>query len=205
MRLSALVRLAAGSGLAVPWAAGAAALLLAGERFGAGREPPAGPLARAGVLLGTDALAAATLAELRRRLPARARWVLAEVTDDDSLWRAEGRWWSRVEADGFALLAPPGFGPAPVLGVAAMLAADAWGCGRRWSWRPAAAAGWRCSMRWRERLRPVRMQRVAVVAPVAALRDVLVGHRRPPAHRLLLQHPSQGIESEAGSDTARGE
>jgi V/A-type H+-transporting ATPase subunit I len=30
-------------------------------------------------------------------------------------------------------------------------------------------------MRWRERVEPVRMQRVAVVAPTAALRDVLVG------------------------------
>jgi hypothetical protein len=128
MRLSWLARVGDDVERAAPWAAGKAALLVARERFAAGRDLPATP-ARARALLGPGALAAASLAELARRLPARARWALEGVTDSDELWRAEARWWSRVERDGFALLGEgsgAGLGPAPVLGAVAVLAADAW-------------------------------------------------------------------------------
>ncbi|HEY6708602.1 MAG TPA: hypothetical protein VJB61_13545 [Actinomycetota bacterium] len=110
---------------AAPWAAGAAGLLVARERFGAGREPPARLHGQVTSLLGRDALAAASLAELGRRLPAPARWALEGVEDQGDLWRAEAAWWSRVEGDGFQLLGSPGFGEAPVLGAVAVLAADA--------------------------------------------------------------------------------
>jgi hypothetical protein len=126
MRLSWLGRIGARLERAEPWAAGAAALLVARERFAAGQDLPAAVLARARPLLGPDAQSAASLTELARRLPARARWALEGVTGPDGLWRAEARWWSRVERDGFSLLAGPGFGPAPVLGAVAVLAADAW-------------------------------------------------------------------------------
>ena len=116
-------------------------------------------------LLGAGALGATSLAELERRLPGHARWVLAAVEDPADLWLAEAGWWSRVERDGFELLGASGFGAAPVLGAVAVLAADAWRVGAPWSWPPAAAGPWRCSMPWRERLLPVRMQRVALVAP----------------------------------------
>ena len=124
MRLEWLARVAAELERAAPWTAGAAALLVAGERFAAGRELPA--LARARSLLGPQALEATSLAELVACLPARARWVLEDVAEPDELWRGEARWWSRVERDGFALLAGASLGPAPVLGAVAVLAADAW-------------------------------------------------------------------------------
>ena len=64
-----------------------------------------------------------------------------------------GRWWARWPC----WLPTPG------------------GSGRRSRW-PRAAVGrhWRRSMRWREVGAPLRMQRVALVAPVVALRDMLV-------------------------------
>jgi hypothetical protein len=126
MRLSWMARVGAELERATPWAAGAAALLVAHERFVAGRDLPAMALARARSLLGADALEATSLAELARRLPSRARWALEEITGPQELWLAEARWWSRVERDGFALLRDPRLGPAPVLGAVAVLAADAW-------------------------------------------------------------------------------
>jgi hypothetical protein len=117
-RLSRLQRVA-------PWAAGAAALLVARERFLAGRGLPATLHGQVTRLLGRDALAATSLAELQRRLPEPAGWALAGVEDPVDLWRAEGGWWSRVERDGFELLGAGSFGAAPVLGAAAVLGADA--------------------------------------------------------------------------------
>jgi hypothetical protein len=126
MRLSWLEQVGAELERAAPWAAGAAALLVARERFATGQDLPAAALGRARPLLGPDALSAGTLAELARRLPSRARWALEGVTDPDELWLAEAGWWSRVERDGFSLLGDPRLGPAPVLGAVAVLAADAW-------------------------------------------------------------------------------
>jgi hypothetical protein len=126
MRLSWLARLGAVSERAVPLAAGAAALLVARERFGAGQELPAAPAAHARRLLGAGAVAADSFGELRRRLPARARWALRGVEDVGELWRAEAAWWGRVERDGFSLLGTAGFGLAHALGAVAVLGADAW-------------------------------------------------------------------------------
>jgi hypothetical protein len=124
MRLSWAVRLAR-VGPAAPWAAGAAALLVARERFAAARELPAALQGPARSLLGAGALGATSLAELERRLPGHARWVLAVVEDPADLWLAEAGWWSRVERDGLELLGASGLGAAPVLGAVAVLAADA--------------------------------------------------------------------------------
>jgi hypothetical protein len=126
MRLSWAARLAAAADQAAPWAAGAAALLVARERLGAGRDLPSKARAHAGALLGPAALAAGSLPELRERLPARARWVLLGVAGLDGLWEAEARWWTRVERDGFELLRATGQGPASVLGAVAVLGVDAW-------------------------------------------------------------------------------
>jgi hypothetical protein len=126
MRLSWMARIAAELEPAAPWAAGAAALLIARERFVAGGDLPVAVLGRVRQLLGPEALAAASLAELARRLPGRARWALEDVTDAEELWRAEARWWSRVERDGFSLLGEARPGAAPVVGTVAVLAADAW-------------------------------------------------------------------------------
>jgi len=108
------------------WAAAAAALLAAGQRFVAARELPDFAGAQLGPLIGSAPLRAVTLADLARRLPARARWVLTPGAAAGDLWHAEARWWSRVEHDGFGLLASSGFAGEPVLGAAAVLGADAW-------------------------------------------------------------------------------
>lgn len=126
MRLSWLAQVGGELERAAPWAAGAAALLVARERFAAGYDLPAAALTRVRRLLGSEALAAASLDELARRLPGRARWALQDVADPDELWHAEARWWSRLERDGFSLLADARLGSAPVLGTVAVLAADAW-------------------------------------------------------------------------------
>lgn len=107
------------------WAAAGAALLLAGERFGAGRPIAPAVLVPLRGLLGT-AVEAGTLEALTASLPARARWAMAGVTSPADLWRAEAAWWARVERDAFAQLRTSAPGTAPVVGAAAVLAADAW-------------------------------------------------------------------------------
>ncbi|MEV0402621.1 hypothetical protein [Actinoallomurus sp. NPDC050550] len=121
MRISWARRVAAVSPSARPWAAGALALLVARERFLEGRAVPA-PSAD---LIGKDSARATDLAELSRRLPADAAWALRDVGGEHDLWAAEERWWARVERDGVDLLSGGGYGPAPVLGAVALLAADA--------------------------------------------------------------------------------
>jgi hypothetical protein len=107
------------------WAIAATALLVAGQRFAAGQAVPAAmwPWLR-GV---TGAAAEAdTLAAMAAALPARARWALAGVTAADGLWRAEAAWWARVEQDARSLLRTSASDSTPVIGAAAVLAADAW-------------------------------------------------------------------------------
>jgi hypothetical protein len=100
-------------------------VLLAGERFAAGR--PVDPAVLGGVpgLLGPAAITAPTLADLVSSLPVEARWALAGISSPASLWRAERSWWARVEQDGFRLLRATAAGRGPVLGAVAVLAADA--------------------------------------------------------------------------------
>ena len=52
--------------------------------------------------------------------------MLSDGGDPTGLWRAEAGWWRRVEQDGFALLHRGRFDAAPLIGAAAVLAADAW-------------------------------------------------------------------------------
>jgi len=107
------------------WAVAATALLVAGQRFAAGQAIPA--VVRPSLRAVTAAAAeAATLAAMASALPARARWVLAGVTSPDELWRAEAAWWARVEQDAYSLLRSSASDSTPVIGAAAMLAADAW-------------------------------------------------------------------------------
>jgi hypothetical protein len=107
------------------WAASALALLLAGERFGAGRT--VNPVLRsvAATLLGPRAATADTPDELARRLPGRLSWVLEPAASPADLWRAEAAWWARTERDGRELLAGSGLDKRPVLGAVVVLAADA--------------------------------------------------------------------------------
>jgi hypothetical protein len=126
MRLSWATRVAAIVPDARPWAAGAAALLVAREVVVAGRRPSAETVWLAAPLLGSSWLTADTLPALVAALPHRARWSLDFVRDPADLWQAEAAWWARVERDGFSLLHRPVTTSAPVIGMAAVLAVDAW-------------------------------------------------------------------------------
>ena len=118
-------RVAAAGDPARTWAAGAAALLLAGQRFAIGRAIQPAVMDGALPLLGRGAAQAPTLDRLRGCLPARARWALAGVSSPDELWQAEVAWWARVERDGRILLRSSGPDSGPVLGAVVVLAADA--------------------------------------------------------------------------------
>jgi hypothetical protein len=126
MRMAWAERVAAAVPPAAPWAAGAAALVLARELLVVGRALPAGAAASARRLLGSAALDAASFPELVAALAGRARWAVSGVDRAEALWRAEARWWARVEADAFTLLHRPRFGLAPVVGAVAAAAVDAW-------------------------------------------------------------------------------
>lgn len=124
MRLSAATRSGGVAPQMAPWAAGAAAVLVAGERFGAGRALPEAVAAQALPLLGPEAPATGSLPEMAAALPRDAAWALAGISDPDALWPAEVRCWARMEHDGQRLLGTSGFGVAPVIGAVALLAAD---------------------------------------------------------------------------------
>jgi hypothetical protein len=126
MRMAWAERVSARVLVARPWAAGAAALLLARERIARGRALPDRSASTAARMLGPESLAATSLVELFAALPPHARWTLQGVTDAASLWTAEVRWWQRLRTDGAALLRGSGFGPGRTIGAAAALAADAW-------------------------------------------------------------------------------
>jgi hypothetical protein len=107
------------------WGAGLLALLVARELFVAGRRP--GPRGWPASPLGASWQEATTIADLAARLPSGARWALDGLGRPTDLWRAEARWWMRVEADADALLGRfrPGRREMVVASVAILLA-DAW-------------------------------------------------------------------------------
>lgn len=107
------------------WAAGGIALLIAGERAGAGRHLDSAVLGSAARLAGAAAIGAGTLTELNGALPARARWVLAGIGSPGELWRGEVTWRARVEQDGLRLLRTASLDSGVVLGAVAVLACDA--------------------------------------------------------------------------------
>lgn len=73
------------------WAAAAAALVIAGERFGHDRELSAPSAIDARRLLGPG-WSGASLASFAAGLPADTRWVFADVSDERDLWRSETVW-----------------------------------------------------------------------------------------------------------------
>jgi hypothetical protein len=118
------------------WAAGALALLVARERFLIAR-PADELLALRPRELGSGWAQARTLAEFAAAIPARASWPLAGATEPQELWRLEAGWWRQVSADAEALVRGSREGRAVIVGVVALLAADA----VRTSAALAAAAG----------------------------------------------------------------
>lgn len=125
LRLSWARRVAAHDTAATPIVEGWAALVAARELLFAGRD--AVPALRRAHVLGRDATGIRDLADLADALPADARWVVRGIDEPRELWRAERRWWQRVEDDGGALLRHPRSGPAAVVGAFGVLLADAHG------------------------------------------------------------------------------
>jgi hypothetical protein len=126
MRLAWAERVAGAVEPARPWALGGAALLVARELFVGGRMLPDAAATTARRLLGEPALTATTPAGFAAALPGEARWALAGVPEPDELWRAEARWWARVDADSARLLRRPRFGPDAAVGTVGAAAVDAW-------------------------------------------------------------------------------
>lgn len=106
-----------------PWVCGAIALLVARE-LSAGRSLPAPARAIAARMIG-QVFPALSILDISHRVRPQAAWALEDVRAADDLWRAEAHWWRRVRHDGTRLLNSPGFGPDRVVGVVAVLAADA--------------------------------------------------------------------------------
>jgi len=108
------------------WAAGAVTLLVAGQRFAAGRGLDADVMGAALNLIGSPAARADTLGEMADELSARAKWVLAGINSPADLWRAEETWLARVERDGLRLLRTSSLDSQVVLGAVAVMGCDAW-------------------------------------------------------------------------------
>lgn len=108
------------------WAVAGAALLVARVRFLGGRRLGGAAEASARRLLGARTADAGSLAELAAVVPRAAREALAGVPEPESLWRAEARWWQRLDADARALMRRPRMSLDPVVGTVAAAAVDAW-------------------------------------------------------------------------------
>lgn len=125
MRLAWARRVAAYVPEAQPWAAAWIALIVARDLLIGDRAIRRVGSARAREL-GWGWTDAASLAQFKERLPRAAAWVLDDVTHPRDLWRAEARWWSRVEADAQAMLRDSRPGPSVVAGAMVLLGVDAW-------------------------------------------------------------------------------
>ena len=225
MRVSWAARVAALPDPAPSWAAAAAALLLAGEKFAADASFPISPVPRS-----PPSSAARHCGQRRLTIwrggcrPARGgccRRVPIRVTCGRR--RLAGGPGSSGMAS--ALLASSGFAAEPVLGAAAVLAVDAWRLRaalemaarggqparhlRRGGLRTSAEPTMRRAMtrrtpatrpglRWPRMPRPVRMDRVALVAPSASLRDVLVRVAASGVVEIDTAGAAQAAQGEAG-------
>ena len=120
-------RVAEGVPEAGAWAESYATLMVA-RALAAGSpiepESVAGRNLRA--VLGRGWQSATSLGQLSERVPRAAASVLDHAERAEDLWRAEARWWARVETAGLQLSADPRPDAGIVVGLVALLAADAW-------------------------------------------------------------------------------
>ncbi len=126
LRITAADRVVSAVPAAAGWATGAVALLLARELVAERLPLPERAREDLAFVLGQGAAAARTLPALSAALPHSAAWALAAVSGPEDLWRAEARWWARVESDAFRLARRSSPGPEAVVGAVALLATDAW-------------------------------------------------------------------------------
>jgi hypothetical protein len=106
------------------WAGGAVALLLAREMLWRERWLPMRGAGTFGGLV-RRLSSVSNVEDLRTALPAEAAWALDGVATERELWRAEARWWRSVESEAEVLARAPRPGRSVVVGVVALLAADA--------------------------------------------------------------------------------
>ncbi|WP_127783693.1 hypothetical protein [Rhodococcus sp. X156] len=116
---------------AATWARAAAVLQVLRRVAVAGEPVPPSVLTQASAVVSPAFAATVTTAPedldaVRASLPSAIAWVLEGVAEPAELWRAEARWWLRVEDEAFALLRGSGYGRRPVVGVIGVLAVDAW-------------------------------------------------------------------------------
>lgn len=108
--------------------AGAFAVLLVARALAAASPLPADAVASRHIsaVIGRRWESASTLGTLAANVPRATAWVLDGIAAADDLWRAEARFWDRLETDGLRLCSTPRAEPGIVVGLAALLAADAW-------------------------------------------------------------------------------
>jgi hypothetical protein len=131
MTLSWADQVASTAPAAATWARAAAACAIARESLLGGRRLNVPTAARASRLLGPRAVEtvsnpSSSLEQVLGSLPRPVRWVCANVTAAEDLWRAEATWLRRVEDDGAALLRRSSLRSDCVVGAVAVLAVDAW-------------------------------------------------------------------------------
>lgn len=126
LRLAWAGRLATLAPDAAGWGQSAAALVVAEERFVHGRALTPAAAGDARRLVGRGWEAAGSLAALAGSLPAATRFLLANLGGVEELWRAEARWWRRVDDEAAALLARSRPGRGTVTAAAALLLVDVW-------------------------------------------------------------------------------
>ncbi len=108
------------------WAKGAAAILVARERFGFARtiSEPTGRVVDG--LIGRHWREASSLSSLIDRLPKSASWPLLDMQDPDDLWRAEIAVGRRVGRVFFRFANSGRYDKAAVTGAMALLLVDLW-------------------------------------------------------------------------------
>jgi hypothetical protein len=106
------------------WATAGAAIVVAGERFGNGRELSPAAAIDARRLLGPG-WAGTSFGSFSAGLPADARWVFADVADAAGLWRAETAWWRGLGDEAARQVGRASTGEAVVAWSAVLLLADA--------------------------------------------------------------------------------
>ena len=108
------------------WAAGATALLLARELASDRGQVPEACRTAAARVVGTRAATASRLPDLFAALPRHAGWAVKDVETSADLWRAEARWWKRVDQEGMVMARGNSPGRSVLVGAVAVLAVDAW-------------------------------------------------------------------------------
>lgn len=119
-------RLARQAPVAENWAHGGAALLVAREQFAFERSIPDVTGRELDRLLGTAWRDASTTPELTERLPKSARWIFADVTTADDLWRAETTLLHRVATESERVNTAARNGRDALAAIMALLLVDLW-------------------------------------------------------------------------------